>query len=228
MEYQCVTSSVEGFVQQLAGCYLADGYWFYSSGRIAKRRDATEVDRMLTRQYGISNSHTSRLERKLMGIANLHYLRCERFYILLATDGHHPFFDKEKGIRDARQIPIRYGGYTVGVEPAKEGRGGRLGVNRERWKQWAVRVEIDAKSFGALQKRFVEMAAACSAAEIADALHGVPFAPYAPVVQQMEEVLWLVNQARQAGGLELVGREAVRRQRRIVSPFEPLGVENAA
>src|SRR5512139_1638962 len=74
MEYRCVATSVEGFVQQLAVAYVQHGYWFYVAGWIPGRKDAEAVDRKLIDQYGIGISKWARARRKQQGLANLHYL----------------------------------------------------------------------------------------------------------------------------------------------------------
>ena len=38
MVYRCVAASVAGFVQQLAVAYVANGYWFYVTGRVPDGR----------------------------------------------------------------------------------------------------------------------------------------------------------------------------------------------
>ena len=116
MEYRCVATSVAGFVQQLVSCYLPHGYWFYVSGIIPPGKDPESVDEKLLARYGIGVSRTSRARRKAVGVANVHYLRCERRFLLLATHGFHPFYDDEaQSIRDVRRIPIRFEGYSISV-----------------------------------------------------------------------------------------------------------------
>ena len=62
-----------------------------------------------------------------MGIANVHYLRYQRRFLLLATHGFHPFYDDEaQSIRDARRIPIKFEGYSISVA-----KGGFLAKARE-------------------------------------------------------------------------------------------------
>ena len=34
MAYRCVATSAVGFLQQLAVAYVANGYWFYVTGRV--------------------------------------------------------------------------------------------------------------------------------------------------------------------------------------------------
>ena len=121
MEYRCEATSVAGFVQQLASCYLPHGYWFYVSGQIPEHKNGGRVDDKLTGKYDVGLSRQSRARRKRVGIANIHYLRHDRFFVLLATHGHHPFYDDEAGnIRDARRVSIKFAGYSIGVRRLQE------------------------------------------------------------------------------------------------------------
>jgi hypothetical protein len=54
--------------------------------------------------------------------ASMQYIRHEDFFVLLASEGEHRFFEEEAGIKDARVVPIVYAGYSVGL------RGGRVHV----------------------------------------------------------------------------------------------------
>jgi hypothetical protein len=228
MQYRYITNSVEGFIQQLAGRYLADGYWFYKSGRIAQRRDVGDVDRMFLRQYGIGASRISRQRRQAVGIASMHYLRCERFYVLLATEGHHPFYDNEQDIRDARRVSIRFGGYSVRVDRSIESLVGIRCRTSDQQGDWQVFVEIEPRLFVATRRRLVEMACESSTIELEQEFSRLPFQPYRPVQQQKLDILWKVNRVRKDVGLESVDPDCLRVRRRIVRPFGPLDIENAA
>ena len=85
MEYRCVTTSLSGFVQQLACNVLPHGYWFYVMGIVPDAKSPESVDAKLLDKYGIAISRQQRARRKLAGTANLHYLRLGRVWILLAT-----------------------------------------------------------------------------------------------------------------------------------------------
>src|SRR4051794_1681579 len=112
--YRCEATSVEGFVQQLAVSYVRNGYWFYVTGHIREGRDPREVDRKLIDRYGIDISKFTRARRKKAGLANVHYLRHNRFFVLIATSGKHRFFIEEANlVRDIRREPITYEGYAL-------------------------------------------------------------------------------------------------------------------
>jgi hypothetical protein len=112
--YRCVATSLPGLIQQLAVAYVARGYWFYVKGRIPVDKDPETVDRKLIEKYGIDVSKWERSRRKKAGLANLHYLRLGRMFVLIATHGKHTFFDEEAlAIRDIRRVPFKHGGYVI-------------------------------------------------------------------------------------------------------------------
>ncbi len=45
MPYRAEVISLEGFVQQIACCYLRHGYWFYVTGYIPLGKDLHAIDR---------------------------------------------------------------------------------------------------------------------------------------------------------------------------------------
>ena len=56
MQYRAEATSVEGFVQQIACCYLRHGYWFFVTGRVPAGKDPHAVDEKLIKKYGIDVS----------------------------------------------------------------------------------------------------------------------------------------------------------------------------
>ena len=101
MVYRCVATSVAGFVQQLAVAYVANGYWFYVTGRVPDHKDPATVDAKIIRQYGIAVSKWTRTRRKRAGQANLQYLRYDRFFVIMATHGRTPLL-RRRGETDSR------------------------------------------------------------------------------------------------------------------------------
>ena len=142
MPYRAEAKSVEGFIQQIACCYLRHGYWFYVCGRVPSDKDAKAIDEKLISKYGIAVSESTRARRKRAGQANLQYIRHEQFFVILATKGQHRFFDEEKNlIRDIRRVPLKYGGYSVSYR-----HGGRTRDGKPDDK-WHAHVEIERRQF---------------------------------------------------------------------------------
>jgi hypothetical protein len=222
MEYKCEATSVEGFVQQLAANYLPHGYWFYVTGVVPEGKDPRMVDAKLLSKYGVSLSRQARARRKQAGFANLHYLRFDRSWMLLATPGEHRFFtDEANSMRDARKCPVQFAGYSIAVK-----RGGFLQKSHPDEPALAdgklrVRVQIGRHRFLELKAYFLEQATRTSVERLGRELYCLPFEPYAPVRKQLLGLLRLINVKRKAAGLAPLGVEVLRYRRRIVKPFEP-------
>src|SRR5580658_8259322 len=95
MSYRCVATSVAGFVQQLAVAYVANGYYYYVMGRIPPHKEPEKTDRKILEAYEIAVSKWTRSRRKREGHAGVHYLRYQRFFVIIANHGVHPFFAAE-------------------------------------------------------------------------------------------------------------------------------------
>jgi len=201
--YRFAATTPEGFVQQLAVSYLGNGYWFYVTGEIPQGKDLAKVDEKLVARYQIDLSKWARARRKQAGFANLQYIRFERFFVLLATHGVHPFFEQEAdSIRDARKTPIRFRGYSLSY------RGGH------------PHVRIDQEEYKRLKAYFLDVATHRSVERLERELGALPFEPYAPVRRQLLAVLRAVNRERKKAGFAPVPRSCFRFMRRICRPFE--------
>jgi hypothetical protein len=219
--YRCNATSVEGFVQVLATNYLPHGYWFYVSGIVPEGKDPELVDEKLIDRYGVAISRQGRVRRKHAGLANLQYLRFGRFWLLLATHGRHEFFERERSsLKDARRTPIQFCGYSISVK-----RGGHLRKSDPNSpaapdSRLRVRVQIAREVYRELRAWFLEIATRRSPEALGRELFKVPFEPYAPVRQQMLNLLRLVNRARHAAGLSRLSPKVLRFRRQIVKPFD--------
>lgn len=206
MKYRCEATSVAGFVQQLAVAYIGRGYFFYVLGEIPEKKDPSVIDERLIEKYGIEIGKTARARRKASGLANIQYLRFERSFVLLATHGKHPFFDREGSlIRDARELPIKFGGYSISY------RGGH------------PHVRIEQRQYLELKAYFGEIAVHRRAATLEGMFKRLPFEPYAPVRSQLFGIIREVNRRRKLASFDLVSSNCIRVRRRVVRPFERQG-----
>jgi hypothetical protein len=203
MQYRCEATSVEGFVQQVAVQYLRHGYWFHVAGSVPAAKDPRAVDGKLIAKYGITASSKERTRRKRAGLANLHYIRHDRFFLLMASHGLHVFFDDEAGqIRDARRQPIKFAGYAISH------RNGHACVRIER------------AEYLQLKAWFLDLSCRRSVEALGAEFRTVRFVPYAPVRQQVLAIWRTVNRARKIAGYEPVPIDCVPWKRRIVRAFE--------
>lgn len=206
MQYRCETTSVEGFVQQVAVQYLRHGYWFYVAGRVPPGKDPRSVDEKLIAKYGVTASSKERTRRKRAGLANLHFIRHDRFFLLMATHGRHRFFDDEADqIRDARRQPIKFAGYAISH------RNGH------------VCVRIERHEYEQLKAWLLDLACRRSTDALATEFRTVRFVPYRPVRQQLLAVWRVVTRSRKLAGNEPVPIECVPWRRQIVKPFSACG-----
>jgi len=208
MAYRCVATSVAGFVQQLAVSYVTAGYWFYVSGQIPLHKDPAKTDEKIIAQYGIDISKWARARRKKAGLANVHYLRFDRFFVIVATGGEHSFFTSERNqIRDIRREPLRFMGYSIGYRQARDGQ------------TWHASVRICLDTYRELKRHFESMATYRSGEELVKEFRAMPYEPYAPVRDQIRCMLRAVNRRRRLAGLHPVPDDAVRSRRSPVRPF---------
>lgn len=214
MGYQCVATSVAGFVQQLAVCYVGRGYYFYVRGGIPAHKDPTAIDRKLVERYGIAVSKWTRCRRRKRGQASLQYLRHGDFFVLLATHGEHPFFALEgRLVRDIRRQPLRFMGYAIGCRPGRGG--GPLHPS----------VRIERAEFAALKTRLGRIAVHRSVEDLSRILGSLPYEAYAPVRDQLRILVRSINRRRKAAGLEPVPSGALRHRRKPIRPFGPRSSE---
>lgn len=200
--YRSEATSVEGFVQQLAVSYLGNGYWFYVTGEVPEGKDPAKVDQKLLARYQIDLSKWARARRKRAGLANLQYIRFERFFVLLATHGVHSFFEEEAAsIRDARKTPIRFRGYSIS------------------YRNGHPHVRIEQEEYNRLKAHFLNIAVHRSADHLGRLLAELPFEPYAPVRRQLLNLLRALNRERKRAGYEPVTHECFRLARRVCRPF---------
>jgi hypothetical protein len=204
--YRYETQSVEGFVQQLAVGYVARGYRFYVTCRIPPDKDPDGIDRKLVERYGLDISKYVRCRRKRLGEASVQYLRHGRFFVLIATPGRHPFFQREHDWRDIREHPLFYGGYSIGCRRGQDAR-------------FHASVRIGRRELERLSCRIDRIALVPDADRLYRFWQGLRFEPYAPIRRQLLRLFWRMNDRRKAAGLELVPVRALRMQRRPLSPF---------
>lgn len=205
--YRCRAVLLPAFIQQLAVAYVAHGYWFYVKGWIPPSKDPEVVDRKLIEKYGIDVSKWERARRKKAGLANLHYLRHGRTFVLIATHGQHPFFDEEAAqLRDIRRVPFKLGGYSVSH------RNGHASVR------------IDQETYRRLKVYLTDLAVRRSTEHMAEEFRMLYYEPYAPIRRQLLNLLRAVNKARKASGMTPVPNDCLQLRRRLYRPFSAPGV----
>jgi hypothetical protein len=203
MAYRYLARSVGGFIQQAAVYYIQRGYYFYVLGRVPKGTRCCQIDRKILAQYEIELSKDQRYRRKKKGQANVQYLRYRDTFLVLATEGEHPFFAEEKtAIQDARVSPLRVFGYAITHQNGR------------------VLVGLDEETYRHLRADFLRLALRQTPHVLARKFWSLPFEPYSPVYRQVLSICKAVNSKRKTGGLPLVPSSTLRRKRRSFRPFD--------
>lgn len=218
MPYSCAAHSRDGFVHYLVTSLICRGYWFYVTGWIPEGKDAESIDRKLIAKYDCAISKAARWRRKKLGKANVRYLRCGRFFLLIATKGEHRFFTEEAKIRDIRKTPLKFGGYSISYR--RDGRpvaGTHANVYR-------VHVRIEEETFKTLVAEFEQIAHRGSVNEIATRLYELPFEGYAPVRRQLCQILRSINRLRKHHSLGDLPKDVLPFRRRNLRPFDSVEV----
>jgi hypothetical protein len=204
--YRCEATSVEGFVQQLACNLVNHGYWFYTVGTIPPDKDPRTVDDKLIRGYGLELSKWQRARRKANGHAKVSYLRHDRFFVLIATEGEHVFYRREGKVRDVRRETIVFNGYSIGCSKGSDGR-------------YHASVKIATDTFNDTRAYLLGLALHRSADTLIREFKSLPFSPYARVRRQLLRLLREVNEARQAAGFTTVQVSVLNLRRTPVKVF---------
>ena len=204
MAYRCETTSIEAAVQLVAASYLRHGYYWYVTGSIPKGKIPTTVDRKLVAKYGIDITEWQRTRRGKQGLANAHYLRYDRWFILLLTEGHHALRQPSaKGgegehLKDCRRVPIRIGSYSISYRRSGVAlpRGGTI--------KWHAHVRLTASAYTELKVYFDSIAVHRSVENLTAEFAKIEFARYAPIRRQLLNVLRRVNERRQRQTYQLL------------------------
>jgi hypothetical protein len=209
--YRYEATTVEGFVQQLAVCYFRNRYWFYVLGEVPTGKDPSKVDEKLLARYRVEQSKWAKARAWRRGQPKLQYLRYRSTFVLVSTEGdrEHPFFVEElDNIRDARERPVKFYGYSIG------------------YKDGHPYVRIATAQYRELVEAFLNAALTTSGETLAARFKALPFEPYGPVKVQLRRLLQRVNEVRRAAGLSRIDSGVLRTKRRALSPFEPQPVES--
>ena len=112
---RCVLPSSGVLLRRIIWCMERYGYWYYKTGWIPEPKDPARTDEKILRAYAVPRSRMALHREGKKGRAKLRYYRTGRFFVLLATDGDHPFFEADKP-NDVRVTPLRYHGFTISYE----------------------------------------------------------------------------------------------------------------
>lgn len=177
-------NTLRQFLQRVASVYLVNGYVRYALREIPGEKDPLGVERKLLDSYGIVRCRTTRMRRRAKGLASVGYVRLGHTFVLLATEGEHPTFDRIRSY-DFRTTPLHIRGYSVGVRRGKP----CIEVSRQVWVEVERRFErIGLHDLVVLEKK----------------LGALPYYHFPGVLQQKRSLVAAINRRRKRSGLPQV------------------------
>ena len=189
------------------------------TGKIPDNKAIESIDRKLIAKYGIDLSEKERSRRRKQGLANAQYLRHDRWFILMLTEGHHALrASTAKGgegenIKDCRRIPIRIGGYAISYRRSGVATKGGGPI------KWHAHVRMDAGTYVELKAHFDSIAVHRSPEQLSREFAAIPYARYAPIRRQLLNLLRRVNDHRQRQAFELLPYAALKLRRTPVKVY---------
>ena len=194
MSYRCEAKSRDAFVAQLVR-YVSSGHYFYLTGVIPEQKDPRRIDAKLLGLYDIDRPKWKRQRRYLKKLAGIHYLRHQRFWVIILTKGEHHAIYRDHGgkLLDIRRTALKFRGYSIRYSYSQA-------EKRER-----VFVRLDKASYRLLRNQFLELAvraryaspARCEA-ELRERM--LRWQAYAPVREQFVWMIRAVNRLRRRAG----------------------------
>ena len=222
-DYRYIATSRTGFVQQVVSSYVARGYRFHVSGKVPEGKDPRDIDEKLLDLYDIRKTRSQRYRAKQAGKANLHYIRFQNDWLILATEGKHLLRELEaKNIRDcSRDQAIFFQGYSIRLKAGlyRPYRCRNQKYVAERDNKQRVRVQIARDTFRELKSDFLAVCKKRRPDWLAAKFYNLPYEPYAPIRQQLLTLLFHVNKTLKKSGRQPVSTKAIRFMRKQVLPF---------
>ena len=94
------------------------GYLHYTVIEIPEGKDLEKIDRKIIDCYEVTFCRTTRQRRREKGQSNVIYIRYDRLFILMATDGNHGKFG-EIPHYNFTSSPFHFRGYSLGIKEGK-------------------------------------------------------------------------------------------------------------
>lgn len=189
---------------QLLGCNVIRwGYRFYSTGWIPEEKDPLLVDAKLLLTYACYLPKHTVSRRRKAGIASVKYFRCGQLFVLIATEGRSPFFQRE-AFKDLKSSRLHIAGYALGM--TQDGN---------------VYVRLHKEAKRRLKKQFLERAS-WSIDFWRRTLRNFPFSGWRGVHDDLFQLFKELNYARKLLRLQpLIWNDCIRKK----VPREPVYLE---
>lgn len=184
MPYSYEVATLGHFLRRIAFDYLRYGYRRWALRHIPLDKDLKAIDTKLIGTYGITQCRTRRMRQRRRGFAVVQYVRFNRSFVLLATEGKHSTFERIRSY-DAKIVPLYINAYSIKVLH----QGVSVQVRREVWRGVEIRLHRRA-----LWSRTI----------VEGEINALPFYRFPGVVTQIRGVVAAMNRRRRTAGLPKV------------------------
>lgn len=225
-------------------------FWLQGDVRNRRGLTPSEVDRRQITNFNANLPKRARSYQRERGNASVRYVRYGLDWYLFWTHGKSPVFEKygaiesDRGVRfnDFREPPsLKFHGYGISLSRSgylkktpeekqayRVAKAAAVAVGEDyrripkgrRHERWVARVVINEQRYRLLQAELVGMATHRSAENLWKTFNRLAFIPYAPVRQQLGDVLRQVNKVRKHVGYEPVDATCIRFKRKMTSPYK--------
>ncbi len=205
--YPCVAVSPKAFVDQLAYSYISYGHLFYVTGVVPDRLKPQELDVRMIKKFGLNITRDERARRRAAGEGSIHFIRHERFWVLISTaaPAGNMFFEENTEPKtghaqwkDVRKQAISFRGYAIRAP------GG------------SVRITVNRHEFSRVKGALVELAKYVPADRLKKILEReFLYEQYPGVQAQLYRLVGLVNHRLKRSRLGQIPFSEVKRRRRV-------------
>lgn len=210
-EYQYEAKNVVEFVAQIVR-YVASGHYFYLRVLVPERKDVSAVDAKLLDRYGVRKKPWQRKQRHLNDNAGVHYIRCNRYVVIMLTKGKHEafYFDHGGHVRNIRHESLKVFGYSI-----------RFAFSEAK-RDWQVSVRLGKEPYLKVCDHLLTIGVWNSyrnKSRLEREFSRLPYQPYEPVYKQLIGVARTVNRARRRRGFNAVDLLCVRNKKGLAKVF---------
>ena len=170
--------------------YMRYGYLHYTVIEIPQGKNLVEIDRKIIDCYDVTFCRVSRQRRREKGESNVIYLRYDRLFILMATEGNHGKFGDIYHL-NFTSAPYHFRGYSIGIKRGKP----HLQISPRRFKVITGQVEAIALH---------------NKAKVVAYFRRISPFQFEGVTTQKWELMKAVNHRRKAAGLPRLKWEEVK------------------
>ena len=206
--YPCVAASPQAFIDQLAYAYIVHGYRFYVTGVVPGRLTPHELDDRLIGKFGLDISRDRRSSHRAAGDGSIHYLRYDRFWVLISTPAinGNPFFTENTEPKTGEHLwhdvwtrAIMFHGYAIRAPAGK------------------LLIKVERHEFKRLKNELLELAKVVPVERLTTILkQRFRYEQYPGVQEQLYHLVKCLNQRLKRSRLGRIEFSQLKRGRKVM------------